>query len=278
MDSPASLQNYVYQSLPPQSIQILSFSTDFHLFSPGSISCSLRIANTAECPYYHCLSYTWRSPFRRTGDQANHDRPGYIICDGRRIEVTSNLFDALSTLRDCIPTELQQIWIDAICIDQKNIPERDSQVAQMTTIFSSAASVIAWLGPDDRYTSQIHETVRVLRSCHLPRFAIENETSIDAPPLDPEACAVSIFGRAWFHRVWIVQEATVAKLLRLFVGSAELSWEDLGKLFTATYATTLAIFRGSKPVRWRDLTEPPDGMDLAETLHNIRQATGGGCL
>jgi hypothetical protein len=37
-------------------------------------------------------------------------------------------------------------WIDALCIDQCSILERNHQVAQMCSIYTKAQEVIAWLG------------------------------------------------------------------------------------------------------------------------------------
>ena len=39
------------------------------------------------------------------------------------------------------------IFIDAICIDQENLAERNAQVKLMGKIYSEAACVYVWLGP-----------------------------------------------------------------------------------------------------------------------------------
>ncbi|KAG5807705.1 hypothetical protein H9Q74_007679 [Fusarium xylarioides] len=41
------------------------------------------------------------------------------------------------------------LWIDAICINQDDIAERNSQVAMMSQIYGSARCVVAWLGEED---------------------------------------------------------------------------------------------------------------------------------
>jgi Heterokaryon incompatibility protein (HET) len=38
--------------------------------------------------------------------------------------------------------------IDAICINQRNIPERNEQVKIIREIYHNAKGVVAWLGPD----------------------------------------------------------------------------------------------------------------------------------
>ena len=105
MDSRASpLQYYDYKPLPPQHIRILTVDMDPYLTSPDSISCSLRIVSTT-CNSYHCLSYTWEDPFGYPWATAKKAATRHVICDGQWIDVTANLFDALSTLRRCIPIE-----------------------------------------------------------------------------------------------------------------------------------------------------------------------------
>lgn len=39
-----------------------------------------------------------------------------------------------------------QFWVDAICINQNDIPERNKQLMTMERIYSRAESVAAWLG------------------------------------------------------------------------------------------------------------------------------------
>ena len=60
--------------------------------------------------------------------------------------VTLNLFKALQHLR--LDTAPRVLWVDAICIDQDNIPERDAQVQLMGNIYRTAGRVIVWLGPE----------------------------------------------------------------------------------------------------------------------------------
>jgi hypothetical protein len=78
------------------------------------ISCRLQHVTFAQKPKYEALSYTW-------GDQLVEER---ILLDGKLFEVGRNLMHALRYLQD--PVMNRVLWIDAICIDQRNIPERVS--------------------------------------------------------------------------------------------------------------------------------------------------------
>jgi hypothetical protein len=44
-----------------------------------------------------------------------------------------------------LPTLLAEV--DAVCIDQSNIPERNAQVLRMKEIYEKARKVVVWLGP-----------------------------------------------------------------------------------------------------------------------------------
>jgi len=68
------------------------------------------------------------------------DKPHAIKLNGKRLAITENLYIALRNIR--IEDEDRILWVDAICIDQKNERERGHQVQQMGDIFSRAEQVI----------------------------------------------------------------------------------------------------------------------------------------
>ncbi|KAF2461212.1 heterokaryon incompatibility, partial [Lineolata rhizophorae] len=85
-------------------------------------------------PKYEALSYTW-------GDALDRHS---IACEGKTIRVTANLLSALQHLRQ--PDVTRILWVDAVCINQGNIAERDAQVRMMGDIYRMAARVLVWLG------------------------------------------------------------------------------------------------------------------------------------
>ena len=70
-----------------------------------------------------------------------------ILCNGKIIRVTVNLYAVLKRLKDSSNGSL--LWADAICIDQGNIKERGYQVKIMGQIFKNAGMVRVWLGDND---------------------------------------------------------------------------------------------------------------------------------
>ena len=103
---------------------------------------------------YSCLSYTW-------GDKGRTRR---IVINERLYRVHQNLWDfldyarrrlgtdgGLDIVRERDPPLLAQkplLWIDAICINQDDIAEKNHQVQQMGKIYAYATLVLMWLGKD----------------------------------------------------------------------------------------------------------------------------------
>ena len=60
------------------------------------------------------------------------------------VNIRQNLWLALVNLRD--PQQERVLWIDAICINQMDLEERNHQVKLMAYIFARAQEVLVWLG------------------------------------------------------------------------------------------------------------------------------------
>lgn len=91
--------------------------------------------------HYNALSYAWGDPFP-TAD---------IVLNGSRMTVTANLESALRHLRDLPMPEAQglPVWVDAICINQDDLKERNEQVQIMRDVYRKAHRVISYLGDGD---------------------------------------------------------------------------------------------------------------------------------
>jgi len=100
--------------------------------SAEAITCSLHLADLDDehCKY-EALSYQW-------GDASKMKQ---MILDGRSVTVRENLWWALWYLRR--QDGIRVIWIDALCINQENIIERNHQITQMGNIYRRATMVVA---------------------------------------------------------------------------------------------------------------------------------------
>ncbi|KAH5464174.1 hypothetical protein HBI31_204880 [Parastagonospora nodorum] len=108
------------------------------------VECDIRIASTSSD--YICLSYVW-------GDR----EPGeWILLNGKKFWSRQNLFHFLTSARSLVDIRSNWIWIDALCIDQENIEEREHQVKRMGQIYSRASRVVSWFGSDGTISLFLH--------------------------------------------------------------------------------------------------------------------------
>lgn len=114
---------------------LLKRSTD----ETSPIECVLHsFTITTQALHYEALSYSWGPPSSE-GEQQ------YILCHGKKLAVSENCISALYHLRQKYCDRL--LWIDAICIDQTSIEDKNQQLQVMGLIYEKAAKVIVWLGP-----------------------------------------------------------------------------------------------------------------------------------
>ena len=93
---------------------------------------------------YVALSYAWGID--------RHTEP--IFIDGAPVSITVNLFSFLKIYRRMVNQIIIvtgsfdpcAIWIDALCIDQSNITEREAQVKLMDRVYQHATAVFIYIG------------------------------------------------------------------------------------------------------------------------------------
>lgn len=162
-------------------------------------------------PPYHCVSYCW-------GTQ--HDMK-YMTCDNRRMQITGSVDIMLRYLRKALVP--QNVWVDAICINQNDNAEKAKHVRAMGTIYQQAEKVHVWLGPasaDDQIGSVFAALKRWALSSfdRYPVFDVEGSHSWMLAPLR------NFFARPWFTRRWIIQEVMLARNAIVHCGPHRLSW------------------------------------------------------
>lgn len=86
---------------------------------------------------YESLSYSWGSV---TAESVHT-----ITINGKAgFQVTPNAYLILQHVRH--REHARAVWMDAICINQANLPEKHQQVKMMGKIYSLANCVVCWLG------------------------------------------------------------------------------------------------------------------------------------
>ena len=179
----------------------------------------LRTVRFEDNPAYDALSYEWGDPIR------SHS----ISVGGKRFGVTRNLWEALHNVRH--PTEARMLWVDAVCIDQENIKEKEGQIPLMNLIYQRARRVLVSLG---KHTP--------------PRWVTKSD-----PAAWPSGWAVQTASvyldtthywlkqlalEEYWKRCWVVQELGAALEIDVYAGRQAIPWAEFTKLMML-YAETL---------------------------------------
>lgn len=194
MNGVSLLDLYTYTPLPgPTSIRLLTLKKD----DACGYSCSLSVFELESAPPYQALSYTWGDPSQfpelegldlsMTGSWASsYDEEVRFKIDGKGVVIKPgrSLHEALSRLlhADTSLMEHRYLWVDALCINQRNDPEREAQVLMMGEIYSRATKVISWLGIALDSTSKAIEALEKLGRLTQARW--ERMRSMDMTDVD----------------------------------------------------------------------------------------------
>jgi len=201
-------QYYQYTPLPiPTNTRILGLDKGLS----DTVIGSLRLIGLNRGIPYNCLLYCWSGP--RTQDVGPEWTTPVksITPDGIEVPVRQNLYDALRSL---LRLELiEPIWVDALCIDQNHDGERNSQVTQIASIYSSATNVLVWLG------EQTSNTRMAVDSMSQLSFSQENvDPSINSLTPVTKALPNIDLIRGDFGHCKFTGERLVA-MIRFFVGN-----------------------------------------------------------
>ncbi|KAK0101309.1 hypothetical protein ONS95_006486 [Cadophora gregata] len=165
-------------------------------------------------------------------------------------------------------------WIDAVCIDQSNMAERSEQVSKMRTIYHSANYVVVWLGPDDDSSALAFSMFkRFRRHMHDVQY-IANIIKSPASRDSLEAI-VSLFSRAYWDRVWVIQEVNSIEETEIIImcGNHNIGWSALAAkqdMLIEDHQDLLMELSGQEP-RLRSLYNDmrlrgPNGLQLPYTI------------
>jgi hypothetical protein len=165
---------------------------------------------------YECLSYVWGTENYRKLIEVD---TGEAVVP---FEATPNLYEALLHLRDAFFEQI--LWIDAICINQKDNNEKATQVAAMAIIYGLAKRVIVWLGAEADDSALAFQRLMILAHTHqsadqsrpgengdslqygVDVFDIDDvESDVDRELVDSNAeqAIQTLLNRPYFRRMWV---------------------------------------------------------------------------
>lgn len=214
--------------------------------APGILHCSLTHQPLNIRLEYHGLSYAWKDSCPDENDEGEE-----IVVNDSRMFVGQNLAAALRARQShefcSVP-----LWVDALCINQGDTAERSAQILRMRDIYTQASLVTVWLGPERdqsagalNFIRRISQASRELEGWvkdvsgesfardssmffeYLKNRLVSREDSQDWLALH------NFLQRAWWKRMWIVQETVAAKRIIFLCGSQTLEPQDLTQFLDA---------------------------------------------
>lgn len=170
------------------------------------------------------LSYTW-------GDTVDAE---LILINGTETSVTTNLAAALRAFRrlGCF-SERFKLWVDYICINQRDIEERSYQVAMMRGIYTQSWTTMAFLGPVAGDSDKALGLLKTLAAHENNGKLEELRDSLQINPAylggDGQWLALeALLQRRYWSRLWIVQEAALAPSnMLMFFGDDTITWQQV---------------------------------------------------
>ena len=236
--------------------------------------CTLQIESFSKTPkpVYVALSYCWGTDCSSTGV--------YILPSDVEIDTLwSDAREVLKLLKSkgssilligenlkCALLRLRSnkkriaLWVDAICINQKNNEEKTQQLCQMAQVYLKADSVCVWLGEadkdgkSDRAMDFIPEIMDFTNQENLFTGKMQAENWL---------ALAELMRDRWFSRRWVVQEISLAAAASVYCGAKAVQWDDF-----AIAVTTLVENRDEiKNLFYdRDWTEGPQALGEVQTF------------
>ncbi|KAH7305735.1 heterokaryon incompatibility protein-domain-containing protein, partial [Rhexocercosporidium sp. MPI-PUGE-AT-0058] len=204
--------------------------------SGDTIQCKLT-SQTLIADTYEALSYEWGPIFPEL----------FVDMDGVEFPVRENLWWALWHLR--LEDRPRTLWIDALCINQKDTEERNYQVSRMDYIYHSASQCIAWVGKEE-----IGPGLEI-DDCKLAIEFLDRINSHDAEASSSIALSTQaemelnslelLCYRRYWTRLWIIQEVLLSKSVRIQCGPKSIPWTALTFLFDNLKARVHASYQFS---------------------------------
>jgi len=194
--------------------------------------CSFAL-NSASCPDFVALSYTW--------GHSIHPKP--INLNGHPFDVLATLYPFLK-LAPNLPEFSAETWwwIDSICINQKDNKEKSAQMQIMGKIYERAFKTVVWLGEevDANFGEDSKDCTHAISSLYRLCTEMDKVPRGDITLLKSELRKLTgsrggvdwqaikrLFLRPWWRRVWTLQEFLISNQLRFYCGKDKISRQGL---------------------------------------------------
>ncbi|KAF7192838.1 Heterokaryon incompatibility protein 6, OR allele [Pseudocercospora fuligena] len=228
----------IYDPLSKNEFRVLILKPGRH---EDPIRCKLKVHSLDEQPLipYETISYVW-------GDPRAQRR---IFLNGRAVYVPISTKQAMKDMR--LPTERRRLWIDAICVNQKGLDERSQQVALMGRIYSCGIRNLIYLGNGPGIVAKAifdvieAATIKLSTAIILESDGVQEDWTYErwkpkswkasSPLIEADVTPLEqLFERPWFTRLWVMQEACLAKENFVCFGNMHGDFQQLLDICLAT--------------------------------------------
>ena len=212
----------------------------------GLVSCTLEQYEIKQAPAYRALSYYWGSP-----------DPTDAISLGpqRMLKIHKNLWHFLDQM--VFDEYLGYYWTDALCIDQKNLEERNHQVGYMGEIYRLASQVVMWLGRESRVQGSM-ERLFEHAAGKRPHTCCQQKDVAD------------LLNIPYWNRLWVVQEVLLARSLLVVCGHSMLGKTEFATALDQCSANTHHYRQDPWPeLRWDRSEQEDSGLGKPATVPQV---------
>jgi Heterokaryon incompatibility protein (HET) len=153
-------------------------------------------------PIYEALSYVWGA--------MEADASYFLDIDGTIMEITPNLYHALLALR---PRQSPRVlWVDAVCINQNDNRDKETQICMMEEIYTSANHVAIYLGePATVSVTLLSFLNRDVHEEDSAEKAVEDLGQDESNIRQLLEAFVHFCQLPWWNRIWVQQEYSLAQ-------------------------------------------------------------------
>lgn len=217
----------IYQPLGnAEAVRLLKFlASDGPCLRANLVEFSL---NDPHLVPFTTVSYTWGNTYS--------DEP--FMLNGQRVPILRSVAPLLRMLKSNACPDFDSrhdyLWVDSICINQKNHGERAAQVKLMGKIYTQASQTVVWLGEQSHDTDQAIDFLVTLGQ-RRREFRMAAKKGMQRVPADLKghpgwASLETFLQNPWWRRVWTLQEYLIpgSGELRFYCGGKSLSRQAFG--------------------------------------------------
>lgn len=214
----------VYEPLRSGQIRLLTIKRGY---DSNPLLCQLDAIDLENSPSYEAVSYCWGGL---------DEKPESIMIGNRQsLKVTQHLGEGLRRLR--FNNANRVVWIDAVCINQANIDEKNHQIPMMKDIYGRAHRTLIWVGNLTMTEENCQRIGRAqgdskaseLTLCHNS----ELETVVHGTAANLERTLKQYADDVrrnqstdvWWKRLWCIQEYYLSSLRPVvYIGPHSINW------------------------------------------------------